>query len=97
MIKRRQPTHPGEVLLEDVIKPLGLTITETAKHLGVTRKTLSTLVNCKASLSPEMAIRISKATKTTPESWLFMQAKLDLWIAEQKSPKVEVLENVVAV
>lgn len=96
MNERRRPTHPGEVLLEDVIRPLGLTITETAKRLGVTRKTLSALVNCKASLSPEMAIRISKATKTTPESWLYMQAKLDLWIAEQKPNKVKELENVVA-
>ncbi|NCO66895.1 MAG: addiction module antidote protein, HigA family [Candidatus Aquicultor secundus] len=85
----RKPTHPGEVLREDVIKPLGLTVTEAAKRLGVTRKTLSELLNCKASLSPEMAVRVSKATKTTPESWLYMQAKLDLWNAEQKPTKVE--------
>ncbi len=62
----RKPTHPGEVLLEDVIKPLDLTITEAAKDLGVTRKTLSELVNQKSSLSPEMALRIAKATKTSP-------------------------------
>jgi len=66
----RKPTHPGEVLLEDVIKPLGLTVTEAAKNLGVCRKTLSELVNQKAALSPEMALRIAKATKTSPESWL---------------------------
>jgi addiction module HigA family antidote len=85
----RKPTHPGEILREDVIKPLGLTVTEAANRLGVTRKTLSTLINCKASMSPEMAVRVSKATKTSPESWLYMQAKLDLWIAEQRPTKVE--------
>ncbi len=72
MSGKRKPTHPGEILREDVIKPLGLTVTEAAKRLGVTRKTLSELLNCKASLSPEMAVRISKATRTTPESWLYM-------------------------
>jgi len=85
----RKPTHPGEILREDVIKPLGLTVTEAAKRLGVTRKTLSALLNCKASMSPKMAVRVSKATKTSPESWLYMQAKLDLWIAEQRPPRVE--------
>jgi len=93
MIGHRKPTHPGEVLREDVIIPLGLTITEAAKRLGVTRKTLSALVNCKASLSPEMAVRVGKATKTTPESWLYMQAKLDLWRAEQNPPEVKELVN----
>ena len=90
----RRPTHPGEVLREDVIKPLGLTVTEAAKRLGVTRKTLSALINCKASLSPEMAVRIGKATRTSPESWLYMQSKLDLWLAEQKPPVVEEFEEV---
>lgn len=92
----RKPTHPGEVLREDVIKPLGLTVTEAAKRLGVTRKTLSELLNCKASLSPEMAVRISKATRTTPESWLYMQAKLDLWNAEQKPTKVKAFNKAIA-
>src|SRR4030042_135941 len=86
MIKNRKPTHPGEVLLEDVIKPLGLTITIAAKKLGVSRKTLSEFVNCKSSLSTEMAIRISEATKTSPESWLNMQTKLDLWEVKHKKP-----------
>jgi len=89
MTNIRKPTHPGEILREDVIKPLGLTVTEAAKRLGVTRKTLSALINCKASMSSKMAVRVSKATKTSPESWLFMQAKLDLWIAEQRPLRVE--------
>jgi addiction module HigA family antidote len=79
-----QPTHPGTLLKEDVLVPLGLTITEAATDLGITRKTLSEFVNEKSSLSPEMAVRIAKATNTTPESWLNMQTKLDIWNAEQK-------------
>ena len=82
----RKPTHPGIVLLEDVIKPLGLTITEAAKMLGISRKTLSEFVNEKSSLSPDMAIRIAKATSTSPESWMNMQQKLTLWEAEQHLP-----------
>jgi addiction module HigA family antidote len=94
MIGKRKPTHPGEVLREDVIKPLGLTVTEAAERLGVTRKTLSLLLNSKASLSPEMAIRIAKATNTSAESWLYMQAKLDLWNAFKNPPKVQELKAI---
>ena len=83
----RKPTHPGEVLLEDVIRPLGLSITEAARDLGVTRKTLSEFVNQRSGLSPEMALRIARATETSPESWLNMQSKLDLWKATQSAPK----------
>lgn len=82
----RKPTHPGEVFLKDVLEPLDITITEAAQKLGVTRKTLSEFVNEKSSLSPEMAIRIAKATNTTPESWMFMQMKFTLWQAEQHEP-----------
>ena len=94
----RKPTHPGEVLLEDVIKPLRITITEAARDLGVSRKTLSELVNGKCALSPKLAVRIGKATNTSPESWLSMQAKLDLWNAMQNSPKdvIRFTESVVA-
>ena len=82
----RKPTHPGTVFLEDVMKPLNLTVTETARRLGVSRKALSEFVNEKSSLSVEMALRISIATKTSAESWLNMQQKLTLWIAEQNAP-----------
>ncbi len=82
----RKPTHPGTVFLEDVMKPLELSVTEAAHMLGVSRKTLSEFVNEKSSLSPEMAIRIGKATNTSPESWMNMQQKLTLWIAEQHEP-----------
>ncbi len=88
MMKKRKPVHPGVLLREDVLVPLGLTVTKAAIDLGVSRKTLSELINEKASLSPDMAVRISKATKTSPESWLNMQLKLDLWSSEQKDLNV---------
>ena len=93
MNRERKPTHPGEILYEDVIKAVGITVTEAAKRLGVTRKSLSLLLNRRVSLSPGMAIRIGKATNTTPESWLFMQAKLDLWYANRQLPVVKSFEN----
>ena len=71
MIANRKPTHPGEVLREDVLKPLGLTVTEASKRLRVTRKTLSLILNCKSAMSPGMAIRVAKATGTTPECWIY--------------------------
>lgn len=83
----RKPTHPGKVFFEDVLKPLNITITEAAVKLGVTRKTLSEFVNEKSALSTDMAIRIAKATKTSPESWLTMQFKLTLWLAMQNEPE----------
>jgi antitoxin HigA-1 len=86
-MNKRKPTHPGKVLLEDVMKPLSITITEAAKDLGISRKTLSEIVNGRCALSPEIAVRIGKATHTSPESWLAMQTSLDLWAAMQKAPK----------
>lgn len=83
----RKPTHPGSVFLEDVMKPLKLTVTDAARMLGVSRKALSEFVNEKASLSPEMALRISKATNTSAESWMNMQQKLTLWNASRNEPK----------
>lgn len=83
----RKPTHPGNVFLEDVMKPLNLSVTEAAKMLGVTRKTLSEFVNEKSSLSVEMALRIAKATNTSAESWMNMQQKLALYNAYQHEPK----------
>jgi len=79
---KRKPTHPGKILKEDVLTPLGITVTDAAKDLNISRKTLSEFINEKSSLSPEMALRIAKATETTPESWMKMQMKRDLWDAE---------------
>ncbi len=83
---KRKPTHPGVVFLEDVMKPLNLTVTDAAKMLGISRKALSEFINEKASLSPEMALRISKATNTSAQSWMNMQQKLTLWKAYQNEP-----------
>jgi addiction module HigA family antidote len=88
MNTKRRPTHPGSVFKHDVLEPLHITVTEAAKHLGVSRKAISELINEKCSLSPEMAVRISIATHTTPESWINMQTKLDLWTAEQKKLEI---------
>ena len=82
----RKPTHPGIVFYEDVMKPLNLSVTKTAQILGVSRKALSEFINEKSSLSPDMALRISIATGTSAESWMNMQQKLTLWLAEQDAP-----------
>ena len=76
------PPHPGEVLRELCIEPLGLTVTDAARSLGVSRKTLSAILNERAGISPEMAIRLSMAFDTTAESWLNQQIQYDLWIAK---------------
>ena len=83
MKRVRKPVHPGRVFFEDVLIPLGLTVTDAARIMGITRKTLSELVNEKSSCSPQMALRIAMVTHTSAESWLAMQSKLDLWRARQ--------------
>jgi len=82
------PPHPGEAIKKLCIEPLGLTITETAKALGVSRKTLSELINGHIGISAEMAVRLSIAFNTTPESWLTQQMQYDLW--EMKGKKIKV-------
>lgn len=84
------PPHPGEVLRELCLEPLDLTVTEAAKALGVSRKTLSALLNGRSGISPEMAIRLSKAFDTSAESWLNQQMHYDLWVAEQNLGDIEV-------
>jgi addiction module HigA family antidote len=76
------PPHPGKIVREDCIKPLDLTITEAAEGLGVSRKHLSAIVNGRAGISPNMAIRLSKAFGGSPESWLTQQMQYDLRQAE---------------
>lgn len=84
------PPHPGEILRELCIEPLGLTVTQAAEGLGVSRKTLSAILNGRAGISPEMALRLSKAFDTSPESWLNQQMQFDLWRAKQAVGKLEV-------
>ena len=85
------PPHPGKVLKEEFIIPLGLTVTKTALGLKVRRQTLSELLNEHSGISPEMAIRIGKAFNSSPELWLNLQLKYDLWKAKQKNIEVDVL------
>ena len=78
------PPHPGEIIREFCIEPLGLTVTAAAKAVGVTRKTFSALLNGHSGISPEMALRLSTVFGRTPEGWLKLQMQYDLWVAEKK-------------
>lgn len=84
------PPHPGEIIRELCLEPLGLTVTDTAKALGITRKTLSSILNGKAGISPEMAVRLSIAFDTSAESWMNQQTQYDLWQAEQRRDELQV-------
>ena len=89
-MKMHNPPHPGEVLRELCLKPLGLTVTEAAGALGVSRKTLSSILNGRAGISPEMAVRLSLAFGTTAESWMNQQVQYDLWNAERNRKNLRV-------
>jgi len=84
------PRHPGEILRELCLEPLNITITDAAGALGVSRKTLSAILNGRAGISPEMAVRLSIAFGTSSESWLNQQTQYDLWQAEQGRDKLRV-------
>ena len=90
MTSMHNPPHPGEVLRELCIEPLGITITDAAAALGVTRKTLSAILNGRAGISPEMALRLSKAFDTTAASWLNQQMQYDLWVARKAHKNLRV-------
>lgn len=77
------PPHPGEILREDYLKPLGLSVTGAAEALQVSRKTLSAVLNERAGISPSMAYRLAKALNTSPELWINLQAQYDLWQARE--------------
>ena len=82
---KRQPTHPGAILKQDYLVPLGITITDMAAKLGVSRKTLSKILNENGAITPDMALRLSRAFGTTPDLWLNLQKNYDLWNAEHAS------------
>lgn len=84
------PPHPGEIIKELCIKPLGITITKAANALGVSRKSLSELLNGHTGISPEMAIRLSVAFDTTAESWLTQQMQYDLWKIKQSRKRLKI-------
>ena len=90
MMQMFNPPHPGEIIKELCLEPLGLTVTRAAEALGVSRKTLSAVVNGRAGISPEMAIRLSIAFDTSAESWLNQQVQYDLWQIRQSQQEFKV-------
>jgi antitoxin HigA-1 len=89
-MRMHNPPHPGEVLKTLCLEPLDLSVTEAAKALDVSRKTLSAILNGRAGISPEMVVRLSIAFGTSAESWLSQQVQYDLWHAEQRRKKLHV-------
>lgn len=90
------PPHPGGIVRRQCLEPLGLSVTRAAKGLGVTRQALSELLNGKSRISVEMAIRLSKAFGSTPETWLGMQLAYDLWQAQDRAGQITVERFAVA-
>ena len=84
------PPHPGGIVRRQCLQPLGLSVTRAAEGLGVTRQALSDLVNERRGISTEMAIRLSKAFGSTPETWLGMQMAYDLWQARERADQIEI-------
>lgn len=91
-MRMHNPPHPGEIIRSLCLEPLGLSVTEAAKALGVSRKTLSTILNGRGGISPEMAVRLSIAFGTSAESWLNQQTQHDLWHAEQRRKQLRVMK-----
>ena len=90
------PPHPGEIIKELCLEPLGVSVTDAARAPGVSRKTLSAILNGRAGISPEMAVRLSIAFDTTAESWLKQQSQYGLWHAEQHRSELKVRRLVAA-
>ena len=91
----KNPVHPGRIVRHDCLEPLALTVTAAAKVLGVTRQTLNNIIHGKSGISPEMAIRLSKAFGSTPETWLRMQLAYDLAQARKKESKIKVQRQLI--
>jgi antitoxin HigA-1 len=89
-MEMHNPPHVGEIIREDCLKPLGLTVTAAAKGLGVSRGSLSELLNGHNGMSAEMAIRLEKAGWSTAETWLRMQLTYDLWHAKRHADRIKV-------
>ncbi|MBM3813661.1 MAG: HigA family addiction module antidote protein [Acidimicrobiia bacterium] len=86
----KNPVHPGQIVRHDCLAPLGLSVTEAAKALGVSRQALNNVIHGKAGISPEMAIRLSKAFGSTPDVWVRMQGAYDLAQALKREDRIRV-------
>ena len=91
-MRMHNPPHPGEIIKSLCLEPLGVTVTEAAKALGISRKTLSAILNGRAGVSPEMAVRLSIAFGTSAESWLNQQTQYDLWHVELRRKQLRVMK-----
>lgn len=89
-MRMKKPPHPGRVVRQECIEPLGLTVTEAVKRVGVTRQALNSLVNGKSGISAEMTVRLSKAFGSNPEVWLGMQMEYDLARVEKEAHNITV-------
>jgi addiction module HigA family antidote len=88
----RRPTHPGNIIKEDYLLPLSMTIKDMAAALGISRKTLSKIINERGAITPDMALRLSRAFDTMPDFWLNLQKNFDLWQAETGSQEWKKVE-----
>lgn len=89
-MQMHNPPHPGEVIRGLCLEPLEISVTDAAEALGVARKTLSAILNGRAGISPEMALRLSIAFNTSPESWMNQQTQYDLWLAKKEKKRLRV-------
>ena len=92
MIPKNRPTHPCEFIREDILNEFGITQDQLANKLGVSRRTINQLVNNRRGITPEMALRLSKFTKTSPQIWLNLQNTYDLWETAQEHKDTERIE-----
>ena len=91
-IRTKLPLHPGNILKYDYLEPLSLSITQLAKYLGVSRNTLSNILHERGTITPDLALRLARAFKTSPALWLNMQKEYDLWHAQYTSHDWEMIQ-----
>lgn len=94
MVRKRKPTHPGEILEEDYIRPLNLNLDKLAEHLNISRNTLYKIRVGESSVTASIALALSEAFDTTPQLWLNLQTNYDLWIEERRATHIKpILKN----
>jgi addiction module HigA family antidote len=95
-MKKREPTSPGEILLEEFLKPMGMTQRQLADHIGCDYKVINRIINQRTSVSPEIALKLAKAFGVTPQFWLNAQMAVDLWrIATEEEDELSKIERLI--